>query len=326
MSKTVKRIRPKDYELSVVQDNLADAIQELIDAQGSKATSDQITLKPLLQQLRGAGSPQTIQTPALLVHGDPSNSGGNTIVLGDPASANSPAVPANVLLTGNTQANGTVGINGYTKINGSVSVSTAGVNGFVIMPPVAGPAFYVTNIAGNSATFVISDDGTFAANGNGSVNGTLTVNNTTTAPSFVSGQGFKSYIRMGNTYRSNGQTGNLRSIEMVMQTSVLGATGYVLVNEQMPFAGSIVGLAVWLDRPVNSAMTLQVYRNAPAATTGAYINVNAVATGAITPATPITFPKGQFPFNAGDYLGMGTFLATGAVVVAKIGLVVEFGA
>jgi hypothetical protein len=161
--------------------------------------------------------------------------------------------------------------------------------------------------------FMLYEDGSAFARG------------TITAPSFVSTSGFKSHIPLGTHWRQTTQGGVQRTIEPVVNTTNNGLA-WIVSNRVMPFAGSVVGIIIMLDRTISADVTVQVYKNDMSGTGAAFIDLMGVRSFHNTPIAPITFAKGSYPFNAGDYLGMGCYISTGYVFVATCGVIVEFGA
>jgi len=266
MDSKVKRIRPKDYELSTVQDNLANAVDQLLgQANGTVESSPQLVLSPQLQQLRGAGTPYSLQAPALQIHGDTQSTGGSIVVIGDPATSTLPQYNAPV------------------KLYGSLS-----------------------------ATGPIVSDGTIAAN-------------SVQALSVTSQSGFKSYIDMGTQWRQSTQGGIVRAYRPVINT-VNSSPAYVFANAYMPFSGSIVGISALMTNTITADVTLQVFKNNMGGTTGQIIDTTGIKANNSIPSSPITFAKGTYAFNAGDYLGMGCYVGTGYSFSIQFGLIVEFGA
>jgi hypothetical protein len=316
MDSQVKRIRLKDYELSAVQDNLAGSLQQVLDhlnQNTSSASSSQLTLAPLVKQPRGPGTAKSLQSPALLVHGDASASPGNSVVFGDVATATAAQVGCNVGIYGNLNVTGATTHNGDLTVNGNTVFRNRTDGGVCIVPLASTTAFYTTN-AGNSAIqFSVSD------NGSATSRGTVTANNFTSVVG-----GFKTHVNMGTQWRQTGQGGVFRSVSPLSRTDTNGSTSTVCAHV-MPFAGSIVGIDFVLDRTIAADITVQVFKNT-LLTTGQIIDVMGIKAGYSTPLGPITFAKGTYPFNAGDYLGMGCYVGTGYTFAANFGLVVEYGA
>ena len=316
MDSQVKRIGTKDYELSAVQDNLASALQQVLDHlnQNTGGTvPSQITLSPLLDQPRGPGTAKVLKAPALLVHGDASASAGNSVVFGDVATATAAQVSCNVGIYGN------LNVTGATYLRGNVNVFPSTANGFIITPPVAGPAFYVTNTAGSVATFIVTDTGAVTAIDS------ITSAKTVTGANVVSNSGFKSYVDLGTQWRQSTQGGIVRSYRPVVNTTNSGMA-YVVANAYMPFSGSIVGISALMTNTITADVTLQVFKNNIGGVTGQIIDTSGIKANNNIPPGPITFAKGAFPFNAGDYLGMGCYVGTGYSFSIQLGLIVEFGA
>jgi hypothetical protein len=313
MDSKVKRIRPKDYELSTVQDNLANAVDQLLKGSSSSSTTSPLVLSPTAKSLAGPGSTQVLDQPALLVHGDKTASSGNSVVFGDVATAAAAQVGCNVGIYGNLNVTGATTHNGDLAVNGNTVFRNRSDGGVAIVPLANTTAFYTTN-AGNSAVqFSVSE------NGSATSRGTITANNFT---SLVGG--FKTHINMGTQWRQTTQGGILRSAAVLSRTDTNGSTSTVCAHV-MPFAGSIVGIDFMMDRTLAADVTVQVFKNT-LGTTGQIIDVMGIKAGFQTPSPSITFAKGTYAFNAGDYLGMGCYIGTGYTFAANFGLIVEFGA
>ncbi len=290
MDTTVKRIRPADYELSTVQDNLAASLQQVLDfinKNGNAATggaSPQLTLSPLLQSVRGPGTPQSIQTPALLVHGDPSNSGQNVVTIGDPATATASAIGAQVGITGAVNIIGAVSIQGDTNVRGNTVFFNRAGNGFIITPPVAGPAFYVTNIGGSTATFIVNDDGSASSV------------KSISAPTFISNSGFKSVICLGEFWHTSAVANTAYQLQKAVVNTATGGNGLTPWAFKPPQPGSIVGLSLNQAGPVTGTNYLQIYKN------GVNYYSWLAGTGGNGACFWTSFGKGILTFNAGDTL------------------------
>lgn len=316
MDKSVKRIRPKDYELSTVQDNLANPLQQVLEFINGNKNSAQIELSPLLQRLRGPGTPQSIQTPALLVHGDSSNSGGNTVVLGDAPTANAAQIGCNVGLYGNLNLygasvlTGALTVVGSTVFRGNVSI-VAGLNAFSVMSQdssnPASVVMFMQNYQGN-ANWALCQDGSVTAQG------------TQTATSFVSGVGFKSMLPMGGFWNTNYPGGILFTQQVIRQTGNLGAASTIAQKETMASAGSVTAITVSLDTAVNATMQAGVYKN------GAQIYYGTIAAANVTKGV-IKISKGAVPFAQGDVLTCAFgFSASGVNTAAQLNFEIELGA
>lgn len=337
MADTVNRINPADYELNTIQRNLANRIDSLASSAGTGTYKDQIFLKPLLQQVRGPGTPFSIKQPALSIAGDPQNTNQNTWVFGTPPTVDKPAVNAfgtiygqvvtfgdiyqsgssyqtgDTNTTGNLFAGKTLKIGGTSALNDNVIVSPKSVNGFIIQPGATGPAFYITNLARNVANFILFDTGYLQ-----SVSG-ATYSDTVQAPSFVSGVGFKEYVPLGFINRTN--TANaIRSIEPTGSINMQ-------VDQPMPYPGSIVGISVSMSATIAVSTTVVILRNGVA-----FCNI-VIGSNSANGATQMA--KGAFKFNAGDTLGAsGVTGSTGTVLGAaqypafsiRVAVLVEMGA
>lgn len=245
---------------------------------------------------------------------------GSLQILRNVKAAGNVILNGNATINGTTQANGAVTVTGAQTQNGNLTVNgnTAFRNrtdGGVCITPLANTtAFYTTDATNSVVKFAIDDAGTVISRG------TVTANN------FVSSVGgFKTYVDMGTFWRQTTQGGVLRTVFPVIRTDT-NAQATIAVNRQMPFSGSIVGISMANDRSLGGDMTVQVFKNNTSGTTGQIIDTMGIKAGNLYPVSPITFPKGQYPFNAGDYLGVGSYIGTGYVVATSFGLIVEYGA
>jgi hypothetical protein len=313
MDKNVKTIRPADEELSRVQDNLAATLQQVLDWIAKKDSA-----------ASGTGS---TGSGNLAVNGTLSVTGASTLknTNTDGLTANSLAVNGDEHITGQltvdgaTNAKGGLNVTGSSALAGDVTVTGNTIfrnrtdGGVAIVPLANTTAFYTTNAGNSLVKFTIDDAGTVVSRG------TITANN------FVSlVGGFKTHVNMGTQWRQTTQGGVLRSAAVLSRTDTNGSTSTVCAHV-MPFAGSIVGIDFVLDRTIAADITVQVFKNT-LGTTGQIIDVMGVKAGNSTPLGPISFAKGTYPFNAGDYLGMGCYVGTGYTFAANFGLVVEYGA
>jgi hypothetical protein len=313
MDTSVKKIRPSNLELSQVQDNLAEAIQNLLDLVNSP-NSPQMELSPLLQQLRGPGTPKTVQTPALRIHGDPSNSGMDVVTIGDVATSTAAAVSAQVGITGAVNINGaistagTVNIGGTTTIRGHVNIFPSGSNGVIITPPVAGPAFYVTNIAGTSARFVVNDTGAVSSADNMS------------AATMTSSAGFKTVIHAGTHWNTAGTANSLNGLNFPVVNVANGGNGTTQFIYKWSHPGSVVGASLNQAGPVTGTNYLQILKNGSLLytwTAGAGGN-NATFWGA--------FSKGTITFAAGDTMTCNHSVNTAGNTQTNVYLTLEMAA
>lgn len=318
MDTSVKRIRPTNLELSQVQDNLAECIQQLLDFANGNADL-QAVLEPALEQLRGPGTPYSLRSPALVVHGDKSNSGKDVVTIGDPATESAPAVPAQVgvigkvsvegpvTLKGNVDATGNYAFNGDVSGNGNFFFKSRTGDGFVISPNVAGASFFVTNVGNTVPVFIVYDTGQTIIAG------------PTSAPTFISNNGFKAIVPMGHYYHTSYPGGQRNTVEAIVNQVTNGAN-YKTARFVAPRKGSVTAIMVDLEFAVNARTDAGVLVNGNLIVYPSIMAAN-VAKGAVN------YPKGVVPFNAGDvltcYLGWN---AAPINACAKVNLEVELGA
>ncbi len=196
-----------------------------------------------------------------------------------------PAVASTGAVTGaSLTVNGLSKLNGGTTVNGDVVIYPTTGNGVIITPPVAGPAFYVTNIGGSAATFIVYDDGTARSV------------KSMAAPTFTSDAGFKSVVCLGECWNNNAVGGTAYQLQKPVQNlngGGLGLTPWVFKPSQ---SGSVVGLSLNQAGPITGINSLQIIKNG-----GLLYTWNAGA-GSNNACFWVAFPKGQLPFNAGDTL------------------------
>lgn len=307
IKRAVQSLYVKDTDTSRVRDNIIAALNPVLTFLTNNFAQD----NPVLTLLRGVSgstalfsgnvTSQSVNTGPLVA--GPSALGSTTTA---DLTANGPLVT-----NGTTTSNGAVTLNGDVAINGNVFVISRTVNGVAIRPQSGGSALYITNSAGSVTNFAVDDQGFLSTRAGASFNGTAVAN------SFISASGFKSFVPMGVSARGGSvATGIIRANT---------ASGNPW-NYHMPFAGSVIGLSIQLNATVTQDVTVQVFKNAPTATTNSFIDTMGVKSGALSPASPITFTKGMYSFGAGDVLGMGTYCSIGQTFNANCGLVVEFGA
>jgi hypothetical protein len=319
MDTSVKKIRPSNLELSQVQDNLAEAIQNLLDLVNSP-NSPQMELSPLLQQLRGPGTPKTVQTPALRIHGDPSNSGMDVVTIGDVATSTAAAVSAQVGITGAVNINGaistagTVNIGGTTTIRGHVNIFPSGSNGVIITPPVAGPAFYVTNIAGTVANFLVNDTGDSQTQGN------FTGYKTITGTNVVSNAGFKTVVHAGTHWNSAYGANGINPIQQPVVNGNGGGLGTTPFLMKWSHAGSVVGASLNQAGPLVGTNYLQILKN------GSLVYTWTCGTGGNNATFWGSFAKGAIPFAAGDTMTVNHYVSVSGNTQVTVYLTLEMAA
>lgn len=302
MEKAVKRIRPVDFELSQVQDNLAECIQQLLDSLNGTAAA-QFILSPLLEQLRGAGTPYSVKTPALQVKGrkdGQTQPGQPTVVIGDPSS---------------TSNNGVVSPqkDAFTTHYGKVVFvgSPYTDDGVVIVPQVAGTIIRIPTLDGVGTTFFMLADGTTYLRGsfsnNGPVNlggdtaitGTLNVGQTVTSPNFNSFAGFKNTVCCGTWWNTQYQANTLVQLQVaVVNQAALGGPGNTPFCMKFTHNGSIVGMTLNQAGPNPTPHTLFIYKN------GVLSYTWLAGSGGANATFWAQFPKGTagLTFLAGDTL------------------------
>lgn len=121
----------------------------------------------------------------------------------------------------------------------------------------------------------------------------------------------KSYVACGGFQRKSGQTGCFRTQFLTAVGGGGTSFGFIPVNVPMPYAGYVVAVSIAFPyvNGSNVATSLQVFKNNLNGTTSPFIDVSAVPAGGVT-SPPITFAVNQYPFAAGDYLGMGVTQAS----------------
>lgn len=183
-------------------------------------------------------------------------------------------------------AQGAIKLLGDVLINGNVYVVSRTGNGFVIQPPVVGPAFYITNPAGTQANFLVYGDGGMSSVGQiGGAN-------------VVSGAGFKTIVKLGGYWNTAPGANATFSFGDAVQNAANGSMGFTPFYEKATHAGSVVGLSINEAGPNVAAKTIYVYKNNAEMfrwTTGAAGN-NATFWN--------TWPKGQYTFLPGDTINV----------------------
>lgn len=274
MDQTVKRIRPADFELSTVQDNLANCIDQLLTSAQSTASSNQFVLFPTLKNIAGPGSTKTLDKQALVVNGDTSKSGVPVVQFGTPATATVAQIDAPFNLYGTLTTFG----------NGIFRTPTGGY--LAVTPASAGTCFYTTSV-GNTAVRLTIDD-------TGSLNSSATV----AATNVVSSVGFKNTIPCG-TFWHNAYVANAtyQMQEAVVNTNGngLGSTPFLM---KFTHAGSIIGMSLNQAGPITGSNFLIIYKN------GAAVYTWNAGAGNNNSTFWVAFPKNSagLTFVAGDTL------------------------
>lgn len=202
-----------------------------------------------------------------------------------------------------------VSINGGVSVNGNVIVRGTAPNCFVVVPPSLLAAFYVTNPGNTVAQFLINGDGT--------AYGT----NTWSTTSFVSNQGFKEVTFMGTFYNTSTSANTFYNVLQIITNQnamALGAQATILRQTTMVRPGSVTGISVTANNTVNATGTYQLCKN------GNVIYSLTHAPNAV--AARITFPKGQFPFVAGDNFFFRVAYNAAINIATQIDMEMEVGA
>lgn len=280
MDKTVKAIRPADLDVSQIQDNHNSLLQQILDfLNGNNA--GQLQLVTATKPGPNNNPPKVIDKPALVIHGEPSRVG-PSLVIGDAATAQKPALSADIRITGN------------------IVHKTTAVNGYIINPFDTGPTFYVTNVAGNSALFIVYGDGTILCQG------------------INSASGFKQTINMGSYWN----TGTAGGQNFFTQTPIInvngGQTGYITRKWTAPRPGSMTGVSVNMNNSVSGNLGWVIYKN------GISQGQAIVNAGQVTGYNQ--FPKGQLPFTTGDVFTCQINLPAGINFAGQCDLEIETGA
>lgn len=293
MDSSIKRIRPKDYELSVVQDNLADVLQQVLDylnRQASDKASAQAELAPLLQQLRGPGTPQSFQKPALIVHGDPSNSGNESVIIGDPVSASAAQASAHVVVYGN------------------LVVRPPSGGGLALVPSGPGALLYTSNIGNDFPTSSIDEIGNIWSR------------NTISATNIVSSTGFRASIYMGGYWTTTYSAGYMGACMHPVRNQSNGTLGETPSQRPVSTSGSILAIIVNQAGSIGGTTSVLVYKNYQP-----WIPSTPVGSGQ-SPYAPLTYPKGRYTFVRNDVITI--YLVTNASGNTQLTchLDVEYGA
>lgn len=283
MQTSVKKIRPSDFELSQVQDNLAEAIQQLLDLV-NKPGSGQMELSPLLQRLRGPGTPQSVKTPALRIHGDPSKSGVDTVTIGDPATATASAIGAQIGITGALTLTGPLSMIGILSVIGQLLMTGNSVfrptsaQGVVVVPVDTGVGFAVRNPANTGNVFSVSGAGVALSS------------------SFSSDRGFKTVISCGK-YWNSAYPANIavQTYEAVVNGSG-GGNGTTPFIYRWSHPGSVVGMSLNQAGPISGVNYLAVYKN------GAVAYTWTAGAGSYNTSFTTSFNKAAIPFAANDVM------------------------
>lgn len=293
MDSTVRRIRPKDYELSVVQDNLADAIQQVLDflkQPNESKPSAQAELTPLLERAQGPNAPESFKAPALVVHGDATNSGQYSVVIGDPASAVAAQIGANVLLCGNL----------------AIRLPTSG--GVAFVPSSPGAVFYTTNI-GNSASMSTIDE-----------NGNIWSRNSITATNVVSNTGFRASIYMGGYWTTTYGAGYVGQCMHAVRNQSTGVIGETPSQRPMSGPGSILAISANQAGSIGGTTSVLVYKNYQP-----WIPSTPIGSGQ-SPYAPLVFPKGRYTFARNDVITVYFVTDASGNTQLSCHLDVEYGA
>jgi hypothetical protein len=258
----------------MVQDNLANAIQQLLDFANGTA-SPQTVLAPIMQQLQGVGTAYSVKTPALTVKGRPDGPfqvNQPTILLGEPQQTTANA---------QTISQKDMQIFSYGQI--VAFGSRVQQDGFVIIPYVPGAAFRVAPNNSSNA-FVVNYDGTAGCSGN------------FTAPSYTNGNGFKNTIPVGaywNTSYTASANVQLQQAVMNAANNAVGVTPFIW---KFTHAGSITGMSMNQAGSTTGTNYLLIYKNG----VNVYVWNAGVGTGNAT--FWAAFAKNAIAFAAGDTL------------------------
>jgi hypothetical protein len=274
VDKAVKKIRPDDQQLSMVQDNLANAIQQLLDY-ANGASAQQSVLAPIMQQLAGAGTPYTVKTPALQVKGR----------------TDGPFIPNQpTMILGEAQYNNAQGVTVPQRDNEIFSYgqivafgSQIAPDGFVIIPVVSGSAFRVA--PNNTYTcFQVNFDGSAGCTGNFN------------AASFTNTNGFKTVLDVGQVWNSAAPAGGTYQTQYAVANQNGNGLGLTPFVYKFSHSGSVVGWSFNNAGPALGNMGLRIYKN------GAQINNITVGSGGSNATFWGTIAKGVNAFSAGDTL------------------------
>lgn len=298
MDRAVKRIRPADYELSQIQDNLGNVLQQVLDRiHGADSSGVTIEVSPVLEQRNPAVQRKSVKTPALFVRGR--EDGGFQI--------NQPTIQFGEPQTKNAQGGLDLQKDSELFSFGQIVAfgSQVSSDGFVVIPQVAGPAFRIA--PNNAATcFQVNSDG--SAGCTGSFN----------AASVISAQGFKSWLPPAHYWNPN-YPGQPQTLVVPVVQTANGTASTVPWGINMPRAGSVTGISVVHSGASNLVCSVSIVRNGSQIVTA---NIsNGVSSGSLA------FPKGLVPFAAADYLSARVnYSAANINVCTQVAIEVEEGA
>jgi hypothetical protein len=290
----VPKLQPRDPELARIQNNLANTLQGVLDKQ-SGAAAGTATLAPVMQQVRGRGTPYTVKVPALKISGRPDGPfvpSQPTIVWGDAKRTSATGVVT-------PQRDVELFSYGQAVFFGS-AVTT---DGFILIPQVAGSAF---RIAPNNAStcFQVNFDGSTTCAG------------PVTAPSVVSAAGFKCWLPP-LSYWNPGYTGGSQFmvLPLAQANGTASTTPWVFPCVR---PGSLTGISVSHAGVFALTCSVSVYKN------GQVLYSGNVTSGSATGY--IAFTKGAYPFLSGDVLTCLILYSANGNVCTQVYLEVEEGA
>lgn len=273
--KVVQALFVQSTDASRVRDNIVTALQPVLDFLGQYFT--------------------------------PGNDGSLTI----PRAVNATAGVTTTALTANqATVNGpltgvSIALSGNLAVYGTAFFKAPGINGFVIQPGAVGPAFYVTNLAGNAALFVVYSDGGMSSVGQIS------------GASVVSNVGFRHVLDMGTYWTNNYPGGIVSTVEFINNGS---STLSLVKRHVMMSAGSVTGLSLRLNGSVSAAAQVVLFINGTQLAAPIVIAAGGLKGYA-------SYAKGTFKFVAGDELTCGiNFGATGINQSMHADFEVELGA
>lgn len=326
MDTNVKKIRPRDLELSQVQDNLAGVIQQLLDlANGTAAPT--LKLTPVMDQPRGAGTPMVVKTPGLLVEGRPDGPFvflQPTVQFGEPTwqPVNGAVIP---------QMDAEVITYGQAIFIGSTTQS----DGFVIIPQSPGPTFRIANVGNTQTNLQVDSSGNVFTTGTLTVSGkttlgaettiksALNVDATVNAAGMASGQGFKNSVCVGSYYNTGYGANNIVQLGVSVQNqATLGGMAIMPFAMKWTHSGSIVGMTLFQNGSVAGLNSLLIYKN------GTLTYTWAAGSGAAGATYWVQFPKVTtgLTFLAGDTMTASYRCATGGTAQVLAHLTLEMAA
>lgn len=325
MDQIVKRIRPKDFELSTIQDNLANAIDQLL-ANPAYVPPNQFTLFPTLKNIAGPGSTKTVDRMALWVKGDESASGQYVVQIGSPATETKP------------QYNAPIKVYGLLDISGMLIVRPPAANGVAIVPGAVGPAFYITNVGNTSPRFVVTDTGAVSAQDDiksatsvsapnitgtnitgANILGTTNVRGATVR----SDKGFAMAAYMGGLNNSATQANTAYTLVVnTLNQALLGATMNLPIRVGAPRSGSVVGISVYNSGATTANCSVQFYRGTGLAATMAMGQAGANVT--LVKDIPKDTPG--WGFNAGEALSAALVFSANGGAQCQVTFFLEMAA